>query len=116
MTFEQRREAALRLLDEAGVEPWSSRPRLWRLLWRLGAKIPPPLFMSAWARALFSALTFAIIWGTLMWILIWRAQKISPLAALASAVFVGFFVGGMSAALAARKRRKLSLPQWGQLR
>ena len=115
MTFEQRRDAALRLMDEAGVGPWTSRPRLWRLLWRLGVEIPPPLFMSAWGGALFSGLSFAVFWGAAMWLLIWRAQGFSPMAAIGSALFAGLLFGAMNSVLSLRKRRKLGLPPWGQL-
>lgn len=115
MTFEQRRDAAFRLMDAAGVKPGLSRPPLWRLLWRLGVEIPPPLFMSGWGRALFSGLSFAVFWGALMWLLIWRAQEFPPMAAIGSAVFAGLLFGAMTTAVSLRKRRKLGLPPWGQL-
>jgi len=71
--------------------------------------------MSAWARALFSGLTFAIIWGVAMWLLIWRAQGFSLLAAIGTALFAGALFGAMTTALSLRKRRKLGLPSWDQL-
>ena len=115
MAFPHRRDAALRLMDAAGVPSGLSQPPLWRLLWRLGVKIPPPLFMRAWGRALLSGLSFAIFWGAAMWLLIWRAQAYSPLMAIGSALFAGLLVGAMTTVISLHKRRKLGRPPWDQL-
>jgi len=62
-----------------------------------------------------SGLSFAAVWGALMWSLFWRDQGFPPMAAIGDALFTGALFGAMTTFLSQRRRRKLGLPPWGQL-
>ncbi len=51
MTFEEKRQRALAMLEERGVPGWTASPPPYRLLWRIGVRIPPPHFAALAANA-----------------------------------------------------------------
>ncbi len=44
--FGQRLQQALAMLDGKGLPRGTSAPLLYRLLWKLGFRVPPPLMMG----------------------------------------------------------------------
>ena len=69
MTSNPRREAALELLAATGLNPWNYEPPLVRVLWRIGFDAPPPHFASFTCAAVVSGVSFAVVWGLLMWLM-----------------------------------------------
>ena len=59
-TFEQHLQHSLKELERRGVHPAFAAPILWRLFWRGGLEIPPPLYLSAKRLSKVFFLTFAI--------------------------------------------------------
>jgi hypothetical protein len=51
MTFEDKRRRALAMLEERGVSGWTASPPPYRLLWRIGVRMPPPHFAGPLANA-----------------------------------------------------------------
>jgi Family of unknown function (DUF6404) len=66
MEFQERRERAIRLLEQHGIGRSSYAPPLIRLLWRCGARMRPLHFMGFGAAALLSGTWFAVGWGAVM--------------------------------------------------
>ncbi len=115
MTFEQQRTATIQRLIEAGIADTEGQPPLWRLLWRLGLKIPPRLFAGYWSVVLAEGLPFGIAWCLLFGFALWRDQQ-SPVAiALFSALFASWLYGSAAAWAMARRRSELGLPKWREL-
>jgi Family of unknown function (DUF6404) len=98
---------------EARIRKSDAAPPLWRLLWRAGIELPPPLFMRFWS--LF--LLLGGYWGTLMflfWLITVRVWfKIIPIADLVSASLVGGIFFGLTAAVYYRHvAKRLHLSAW----
>jgi Family of unknown function (DUF6404) len=112
MTFEQRRDAALKLSADAHISRWDREPPLWRVLWRLDVRIPPPHFMPLWGLALFMGAYFGLVWGAVMWFVGWRSAGAPYSIMLVTPWFAGAIFGVVTAAINLRKRRKCNLPRW----
>lgn len=97
-------------LRRQGVHSLTAAPPLYRLAWRLGLRIAPPLYQSFTTRAVIQGVEFAAIWGLLMWLLLWRSEGRSIVAVLTDSAFAGLFFGLTMAAYFRRKARGLHLP------
>ena len=115
MTFERRRDAALKLMDEAGFGRWISRPPLWRLFWLLHLEVPPAPFMNLWIAIALHWAYFSTVWGAFMWFVAWRPNATPVAAAVTMALSAGLLFGATAAFVSRRQRRKYRLPAWGDL-
>ncbi len=109
------REKVDHLLDDLGrkgVSRFTTAPPIYRLLWQLGIEVPPPHFIGFWPLALGMGLFFAVTWGLLMWLLLWRTQNMPLVIGFASSVLAGFGFGVVMAAYYRWRARKLALPRW----
>jgi hypothetical protein len=113
-----------------GIKPSSVAPPLFRMLWALGLKVPPPLFWGFAPLALFMGVLFGFLWGVLMAIffMIWHfwagTSQGRPLGELlltgairlalvaAAAAVAGVLFGLCMATVGRWKAAKLELPGW----
>ena len=115
MTFEQRRDAALALLDGVGVARMWSTPLYTRLLWALGLRVPPPHFAGVLANFLWIGGYGLVVMMIGCWWVVWSKRGASLESVLAAASFPIIF--GLVYALAYhRVRRRLRLPAWSEMR
>ena len=112
--FNKRLHAALNLLNEKGVKKYISSPLLYRGLWKLGIKIPPPLFSTFWNNFLVDAIFMSVFWGIWMTIIVWDSG-VGPIAKILSIIFVGIFIGYYKASLTKKLQREHHLPTWEDL-
>ncbi|MEQ5055686.1 DUF6404 family protein [Klebsiella michiganensis] len=113
--FEERKQKALAIM--AGRKMWKSHyaPPLVRLLWRLGVKFPPAPFASFWQVFGLMAGSFSVMYGLLMYFLVWRVQGMSPLFACVVSLIAGVLFGFMMALFNLWRRRANKLPDWKDL-
>ena len=93
---------------------WKSNiaPPLWQLLWRLGVKTPPPLFLSFPKTLLIMGPVVGLLWGVIMWHLQYRdAGRTVLYAAILSAVFALVF-SVVYAGIMGWMRKKYGLTTW----
>ena len=95
-----------------GVSPSTAAPPLWKLLWRLGIDLPPPLFMGFWQTALLMGSFFGLFWGLFMWLFMWSRQGMPVWIMLSSAILAGVLFGLCMAAYFRHLARKHRLPSW----
>ena len=112
MRFEQKLTAALGLLASTGMWRSNYAPPLHRLLWKLGAKTPPPHFLGFTVNVVSAGVWFGVAWGLLMWFIVWSRQGMSPYAAIVAALFAGVFFGLCMAAYYRYGARKHRIPLW----
>lgn len=112
MNHTEKVAAMLEHLAPQGLSPYTLAPPAWRLLWAMGLKVPPPLFLGFAPMALGTGLVFAVGWGLLMSLLGWWPAGVSPLGALAAALGAGVLFGLALAAYYRHQARKLALPAW----
>jgi hypothetical protein len=66
MTHKDKVQALYRHMQVLEVSEWTAAPPLWRLLWRVGYELPPPMFNAFMHNALLLGVVFGIGWGLLM--------------------------------------------------
>jgi len=93
-----------------GVGAYTSAPPLYRLAWRSGLRVRPPLYQPFAALAVGTGIWFAVAGGLAMWLLSWRAEGLGVTNVLVRAVVTGT-VFGLSLAFYYRwKASKLRCP------
>lgn len=115
MTPHPRREAALKLLAATGLSRLNYEPPLVRMLWRMGFDIPPPHFATFSQAAWLSGVSFAGLWGLLMWVMVGQPNGLAMPWGIGIAGFVGLLFGVAMASYYAWGRRRHKLPDWQSL-
>jgi hypothetical protein len=95
MNFDEQRERALRLLEQAGIGRNTYAPPLIRILWRCGVPVGR--------------------WGVGMSIMFWSRQNIGTWGVLVGACCAGLCYGLFMAGYFVRQARKHGLPSWESL-
>ncbi|MGX5915093.1 DUF6404 family protein [Aliidiomarina sp. Khilg15.8] len=114
--FDQHKNAALAHLAQTPLSRGNYQPLPTLLLWMIGARVRPPHFQGFAANLLTSGLYFAIVWGLLMWFILFAPRGASPLAALQMSILVGLLYGAVMAFYYRHSARKHRLPSWESLR
>lgn len=115
MTFDKKKERALALMAEKKMWRSNYAPPLLRLLWTLGAQIPPPTFMPFWLNVFCFGGFFGSVWGLFMWFTTWQNQGHNVLMAVQSSLLAGVLFGLVMALYHYWRKRVNKLPDWGSL-
>ena len=114
MTHQQKLEEMYRHMAMLGVPKSTAAPPAWRLLWRLGVEVPPPLFTPFVPSALAMGVFFGLFWGLFMWGILWSRQGM-PLGLMAAiSLAAGALFGLIMAAYFRHVARKHRLPPWSE--
>ena len=110
--FDVRLRQALALLENKGLGKSTYAPPLFRLLWKLGVKVPPPHMAGFAFNGLLMGGFFGVFWSLLMWLMLWGRQGM-PLAIVAiAALLAGALFGLMMAWYMRYSARKHAIPHW----
>jgi hypothetical protein len=112
MTFEEKREAALKLLESTDIWRSNYAPPLLRLLWKFGVKVPPPHFVGFAANFVCGGLFFGVAWGLLMWALLWWRQSTPLGMVVGAATLAGLLFGLGMASYYRHGARRNKIPLW----
>ena len=115
MTYEEKYQAALAELAAAGFRPKQTHPPLLRLLHRLGMKTRPPLYNSFWQNTVLLGGYFGLLWGILMYALIWRSNGVGLLGAIIASLLAGLLFGMAMAGFYRYSAKKRGLTPWQDL-
>ena len=115
MQYNRQRRSALNILATTRIWRSSYEPPLARLLWRLGANVPPPHFGSFVGTALSYGAFFGAGLGIVMWPYFWSVEGAPWTAVALLAVLAGGLFGLAMASYYAYGRRKYRLPSWASL-
>jgi len=99
-------------LGNRGIRKWRIMPPAFWILWRLGFAVKPPQFLSSWTLSLVFGVPFTILYGTLVFITIWRPGYVCMGSAILLTLLVGSLSGAIAAAIYRNRARKLRLPRW----
>lgn len=116
MTFQAKLDVALQMLAATGMRRSNYAPPLYRLLWRAGIPIPPPPFAGFGVNLTFFGILFGVLYGTAMWLLVWRQRGMPASGALVAANIAGLLFGVIMAGYWVYRARKLKLPRWADLK
>lgn len=110
--FDVRLRPALALLDTKGLGKSTYAPPLFRLLWRLGIKVPPPHMAGFAFNSMLMGGFFGVCWSLLMWLMLWGRHGM-PLAMVAIAALLAGALFGLAMAWYMRySARKRAIPRW----
>ena len=110
--FDARLQEALAFLDGKGLRKSTYAPPLFRLLWKLGAKVPPPHMAGFAFNSLLMGGFFGVFWSLLMWLMLWGRQGM-PLVIVAIAALLSGALFGLTMAWYLRySARKRAIPRW----
>ncbi|HEV3146727.1 MAG TPA: DUF6404 family protein [Gemmataceae bacterium] len=112
LTHRQKVERLIADLRKQGVNPSIVAPQLFRFMWALGLKVPPPLFLGFFTITLLMGAFFGILWGAAMWLIQWWAWNATPDTAILPAAAAGLLFGLAMAAYYRWKANRLKLPRW----
>ena len=110
--FEHKLQAMRNQLDSWQIAPGIAAPPFWRLLWKLGVPLPPPLFLGFVPLLVLCGSFFAVFWGLVMYLVSWRAQGTPLPTMLLSVLLAGGLFGLVMAMVFRRHARRLQLPAW----
>lgn len=111
MTDNDKLDAMHRHLGALGVERSTAFPPAWRLLWRAGWHVAPPLFIGFWRLAAGTGAAFGLLWGLAMRLL---SAFFPVTVTVGSAALAGVSFGLLFAALVRMKARRYNLPPWSE--
>jgi len=114
MTHQEKLEAMYGHMAMLGFSKNTAAPPAWRLLWRFGIDVPPPLFTPFMSGALAMGAFFGLAWGLLMWAILWAHQGMSAILMAATALAAGALFGSLMAAYFRHVARKHRLPSWAE--
>ena len=112
MTFDEKIAIYEQVLISKGEKKSNASPPLYRLLWKLGLELPPPIFAGFIHNLIVQGGMFAIGWGTIMWFMMWRNEGKSLYVAIAASLFAGILFGIAMAVVWRRRNKKLGLGPW----
>jgi Family of unknown function (DUF6404) len=112
VTHREKVTYAIEDLAQRGIDTATSAPPAWRVAWALGVKIPPPHFMGFTSLALSSGTLFGVLWGLVIWYLLWHSR--GWLFTASAAALAGGAYGLLMAACYRYSAAKLALPSWEQ--
>jgi membrane associated rhomboid family serine protease len=110
LTHREKVERQLADMVARGVSSYTAAPPLFRLLWALGVPVPPPLFLGFTTLTLLMGTFFAVIWGGLMWLLVWPGAQLLLVAT--TAAIAGLVFGVCLAAYVRWQAARLQIPPW----
>jgi len=116
MTHREKLELMYRHFDALGISRSTSAPPAWRLLWKMGLEVPPPLFAPFLPMALATGGFFALGWGLIMWLGFWASRDMPVSIAVLSSLAAGALFGLVMAGIYRHLARRHGLPSWAEYR
>ncbi len=110
--FGRRLQRALAMLDGKGLPRSTSAPLLYRLLWKLGFRVPPPPMAGFASTALLTGAFFGPVWGLAMWLMMWRRSQMPVGMVLLAMVLAGVPFGLAMGLHGRRNARRRGIPLW----
>lgn len=107
------RKRMLALTEEMrahGVKPYTFAPPVYRLAWRLGYHIKPPMYHSFLTLSLGMAVPFGILLALFSWFGPWPSEDRSVIKTLVTSTVAAAFFGLAMAVEMRRQARKVALP------
>ena len=74
MNFDEKYAFAMRELEQSSISPANHTTLLVLLARKFGVQLPPPHYASFITNTLVTGGFFGVLWGTLMYFLIWKDQ------------------------------------------
>jgi len=113
MDFKKRRELALKILDDAGIN--SSVSPYIRMLWLLGIKIPPPHFIKFWHASFIMGAPYSLLMGAFFSLGASTQKDFNFIFFAIPILIIGLIFGMAMGGYYAYSRKKHQLPSWEEV-
>jgi membrane associated rhomboid family serine protease len=115
MKFKDKIKSLEKTLVENGEKKGLASPPLFRLFWKLGWNIRPPLFQSFKMNSLYFGGSFTVIMEIIyLFMLGMRSEYHDPLIDIVAAIVSGLVFGLAMAWTIEKKKQKLKLSRWDE--
>src|SRR5688572_15403498 len=109
----QKVDCVIAELSKRGLGPYTVAPPLFRLLWAVGLRVPPPLFLGFWTLTLLMGACFGVLFVPITWLLLmWEGSNLSSTVSVGGSAAAGFVFGLCTAAYYCLTAARLRLPAW----
>lgn len=115
MTFEQKKEHAIAIMESKHMWKSNYAPPLIKGLWKLGLKIRPLPFMPFWQSTLITGIFFGPLYGLFMWFSVWENNGMAIAVAISMSVMAGILFGIGMAIFNWWLKTHNNLPTWDEL-
>lgn len=115
MNFDEKKSRAFALMAERNMRRSEYVPPLYRLLWKAGWKVPPPVFNPFWSNFLLSAAGFSLLIIPIMLLLNWRSVPDEWPQILRNCLQMGLIYGLLDAGHHFIRHKANRLPGWNKL-
>lgn len=112
LNFEDKYDFALNELGRSKIWPSNYNPPLVRLIRHLGFKVPPPHYNSFFGNAILMGTMFGILWGVLMYLMLWQSQNMTTASMLTAVGIAGSLFGLSMASYYKYSAKKNALTPW----
>jgi hypothetical protein len=99
-------------LTEKGYNAIWVAPPFFRVLWKLGIKLPPPIFLHPLVNILIVGTYYTFGWAIIIWTVHWRYHHPSISTVVMVSVLAGLITGALYAQIVRWRARTLGLPPW----
>ena len=93
MNFDEHYNLAIAELKRTTIVEGNYAPPLHRFLRGRGVKLKPPHYNTIGMNILITGVPFAVLWGAIMWFILWQSQKLTPFMAIGAALVAGAIFG-----------------------
>ncbi|WP_321449855.1 DUF6404 family protein [uncultured Cohaesibacter sp.] len=115
MKFDERYTLAIAELKRTPIVEGNYAPPLHRFLRGRGVRIKPPHYNSIGMNIVTTGAPFAILWGAIMWFILWQSQKLTPVMAIGAALVAGTIFGLFMALYYRWSFKQNALTKWDKL-
>ncbi|KXF81940.1 DUF6404 family protein [Enterovibrio coralii] len=115
MDYDKKLELALKELNAKGNNISDVNLKYAKTLMRFGFRLPPPHYQSFWCNLVSSGSSFGVIWGALMWFMLWEPAGKTFVECLTLMVMGGALFGLLNASFYRLRRKRLGLSTWNEL-
>lgn len=115
MTFEQKKEHAIAIMESKNMWKSNYAPPLIRGLWKLGLKIRPLPFIPFWQVTLITGNLFGLLYGLSMWFYVWKHSEMTLSVAISASFMAGILFGIAMAVFNWWLKVRNNLPTWNEL-
>jgi hypothetical protein len=116
MNFEEKCNFEIKELEAAKIWKSNHNPPIFKLVRKLGFKVPFPHYNSFLNNALSNGIFFGVIWGASMYFISWNQGNLPIVIMLASALFAGAFFGLAMASYFRYSFKKHKLTPWHEMK
>lgn len=115
MTFKEKKAFAIKELEQAGIWKSNYYPPYLRIMHALGINIRFPHYNNFISNLLSMSTFFALVWGTIMYVLFWseRSANLSPM--IISSLTAGLLFGIFMAFYYKHGNKKHQLTPWDEI-